>query len=331
MRKQTFLLAPFLLCVFFLAESVFARPFVIESKPFDAFEQGDPARTQFGKLRFLGGLELSSPSEEHFGGLSGFSWIGPDRFLAITDRGRTIKGRLMLENGKPVGIDQAEIDRLPDFIKGKRRRKMDSEGLDSVGQDVWVSFEGSHAVVLYRFDPSGALRLMKRLPLANAIRGHNSRNKGFEALALGAEGSKHEGALVLISERVKDRLVQGWILPKRGIDRSYQAFTLPQIGDLRPTDAAFLANGDLVIVERSFSLLAGLKIQLRRIRAGQLKAGALSDVEILFSGDLRYELDNLEGLAVQALPDGSSLLTLVSDDNFSRLQRSLLLQFHLAD
>jgi hypothetical protein len=38
-------------------------------------------------------------------------------------------------------------------------------------------------------------------------------------------------------------------------------------------------------------------------------------------------LDNFEGLAVHRLGDGSLRLTLVSDDNFSPLQRTLIVQF----
>jgi hypothetical protein len=41
------------------------------------------------------------------------------------------------------------------------------------------------------------------------------------------------------------------------------------------------------------------------------------------------DIDNMEGLSVHTGPDGESILTLVSDDNFSVLQRTLLLQFAL--
>ena len=41
-------------------------------------------------------------------------------------------------------------------------------------------------------------------------------------------------------------------------------------------------------------------------------------------------LDNFEGIAVHQLSDGTNRLTLISDDNFSPLQRTLILQFDLA-
>jgi hypothetical protein len=39
----------------------------------------------------------------------------------------------------------------------------------------------------------------------------------------------------------------------------------------------------------------------------------------------------MEGIAVHRTAGGETILTIVSDDNFSFLQRSLLLQFALAE
>jgi hypothetical protein len=39
----------------------------------------------------------------------------------------------------------------------------------------------------------------------------------------------------------------------------------------------------------------------------------------------------MEGLSVHRSPSGETVLTLISDDNFSPLQRTLLLQFTLAE
>ena len=55
------------------------------------------------------------------------------------------------------------------------------------------------------------------------------------------------------------------------------------------------------------------------------------DGPVLFEADLGYEIDNMEGLSVHRGAGGETVLTLVSDDNFSLLQRTLLLQFTLAE
>jgi hypothetical protein len=47
----------------------------------------------------------------------------------------------------------------------------------------------------------------------------------------------------------------------------------------------------------------------------------------LIFADMAYQIDNMEGLAVHRAGDGATVLTLISDDNFSPLQRTVLLQF----
>jgi hypothetical protein len=52
---------------------------------------------------------------------------------------------------------------------------------------------------------------------------------------------------------------------------------------------------------------------------------------VLIEADLGYEIDNMEGLSVHRAANGDVVLTLVSDDNFSIIQRTILLQFTLVD
>jgi hypothetical protein len=60
-----------------------------------------------------------------------------------------------------------------------------------------------------------------------------------------------------------------------------------------------------------------------------MKPGATVDGPILVEADMGYQIDNMEGLAVHRAGNGDVVLTLVSDDNFSALQRTILLQFTL--
>jgi hypothetical protein len=62
-----------------------------------------------------------------------------------------------------------------------------------------------------------------------------------------------------------------------------------------------------------------------------LKPGALVDGPSIFEADLGNEIDNMEGLDVHRDADGNLVLTMISDDNFSMLQRTLLLQFRLVE
>jgi hypothetical protein len=51
----------------------------------------------------------------------------------------------------------------------------------------------------------------------------------------------------------------------------------------------------------------------------------------IFDADLGHEIDNMEGLDVHRDSDGEIVLTMISDDNFSLLQRTMLLQFTLVE
>src|SRR6266478_3645549 len=97
------------------------------------------------------------------------------------------------------------------------------------------------------------------------------------------------------------------------------------------TDAALLPGGDVVLLERRFSWSSGLAVRMRRIPLGEIKPGAVVDGPVLFDVDLGYEIDNMEGLSVHRSAGGEVVLTLISDDNFSVVQRTLLLQFTLAE
>jgi hypothetical protein len=70
-------------------------------------------------------------------------------------------------------------------------------------------------------------------------------------------------------------------------------------------------------------------MRLRRIPLASLKDGALVDGPVLAAADMGYQIDNMEGIGVHRTPGGETVLTLVSDDNFSPIQRTLLLQFTL--
>ncbi len=44
-----------------------------------------------------------------------------------------------------------------------------------------------------------------------------------------------------------------------------------------------------------------------------------------------FEIDNMEGLSVTQNGKGETLITIVSDNNFSALQRTVLLRFALVE
>ena len=108
-------------------------------------------------------------------------------------------------------------------------------------------------------------------------------------------------------------------------------FTVKRIADFDISDAALLPGDDLLLLERKFGWTSGLFIRIRRIALSDIRPDALVDGPVLLEADLAYEIDNMEGLSVHRGAAGEIVLTLISDDNFSVIQRTLLLQFTLAE
>jgi hypothetical protein len=92
-----------------------------------------------------------------------------------------------------------------------------------------------------------------------------------------------------------------------------------------------LPSGDLLVLERKFSWAGGVGIRIRRIPLKAVAPGALVDGPAIFTADLGNEIDNMEGIDSHVTPEGDTVLTMVSDDNFSLIQRNLLLQFTLVE
>lgn len=304
----------------------------VDARPIVDFRPSEPGRARFGALEFVGGLVLSS-RDRRFGGLSALRTRDHGReLLAVTDEGSWFTARLETDAaGRPARVIDARIAPLRDErghpLRGKRH--IDAEGLTfhdgAGGVEVLVGFERDHRVLAYAaptlpdlLDAPG--RRLAGLP--SAIRDLRS-NEGPEAIAEHPSGAP----LILIAETARhgtDR-IPAWIVggPRPG------AFELVSPDGFAATDAAHLPNGDLLVLQRAVHFPFRVKMRLVRIAAAELRPGAVVAGEELLAADGSHEIDNMEGLAVDTAPDGSTVLTLVSDDNFSSLQRTLLLRFRL--
>jgi hypothetical protein len=97
------------------------------------------------------------------------------------------------------------------------------------------------------------------------------------------------------------------------------------------TDADFLPNGDLLLLERRFNIATGIGMRIRKIKGADIKVGALVDGEVLLDAGSGFQIDNMEGMSVTKDEAGQVYVTLISDDNHSFLQRNLLLEFKLTE
>jgi hypothetical protein len=297
----------------------------IRAEPIVAFDPHDPSRRRFGLLDFRGGLVLKSPYPE-FGGISAIR-VAPDgaQFIALSDRGRWFKGRITYDGTRPSGIAEAVMAPMlgPDGQALAAHWRHAPESIAQDGGTLYVGIEGVNQIVRFDYGAAGLLARGHPIAVPPGIR-TLPRSQGLEALVFVPEGQPLAGTLIAISKRLDKAgnllafLIGG---PSPGI------FTIKRSETLEVTDAALLPSGDLLILECSFSWPEGLLVRIRRIPLTAIRPNALVDGPVLIEADLGEEIDNMEGLSVHRTAGGEIVLTLISDDNFAAVQRTLLLQF----
>lgn len=248
-----------------------------------------------------------------FGGFSGIDFTAEDRFVAISDRGTYVEGRLIRENGRITRIESTRPARLrnADGNPMANNIRSDSEGL-AVREDGrrFVSFEGFHRVWAY-LNMDRAAWLPRHPDFAGL-----QRNSSLEALAVDSRGW-----LYTLPERSGQitrpfpvyRYRNGtWDIP----------FTIPRLAGFLPVGADFGPDGHFYLLEREFTGF-GFRSQVRRFSISPKGIGAGEILLTSFNG--RH--DNLEGLAVSRSPAGQIRLTMISDDNFRIFQRTEIVEY----
>jgi hypothetical protein len=300
----------------------------IQAKQILNFDHLDSSRRRFGALEFRGGVALTSRFGE-FGGISSIR-MQPDgsAFIAATDRGWWLRGRITYDGKRPTGIAIPEMAAMlgPDGRTLKARGWYDTESIAQDGGFLYVGIERVNRILRFDYGRDGLLARGQPIEVPARMR-TLPNNKGLEALEFVPRGQPLGGALIGIAERSLDREGnnQGFLIggPRPGL------FALKRSDDFDISDSALLPAGDMLVLERKFSWTTGLFIQMRRIAQGDLRPGALVNGPVLFEADLRQSIDNMEGVSVHRGPDGEIVVTMISDDNFSPLQRTVLLQFTL--
>jgi hypothetical protein len=265
-------------------------------------------------LTFLGGIELSSP-EPLFGAFSSIRLHDGQHFIGVFDTGYFIEGRITRDDaGRLSGIADVRLAPLLDQSGQVSPSKymVDAESLALDGDRAYVGFEQRHRVVAYTpLSDLGHARASAPLVLPFDVNRLRS-NGGIEALVLAPAASPLAGALIALSEKSVDENGNNYAGILSG-----------------PLQGEFRVNGDLLLLERRFSIATGVGMRLRRIEGDTIRPGAVVDGKIIFQADNRSQIDNMEGLDAVVAEDGSVHLVVVSDDNHSILQRTLMLEFRL--
>jgi hypothetical protein len=295
-----------------------------------ALDKLDAGHVRVGKLVYRGGLVLSADNAA-FGGLSGLA-ISADgaKMLAVGDRGIWFSATLEYQDGRLSGLGDSYLASVLKW-NGKELDfgENDAEALAfPPGGGALVAFESWHRIWRYPYRPAAPFGLLfettpQPYSLLPGLKDAPS-NGGIEALAALADGR-----VLAISEEMKtgEGVLAGWIIK----DDRAQALGYHYDDGFRPTGMARGPDGDLFIVERSFSLMSGVAVRIMRLEAAAVIPGAvLRPVEIARLAD-PLSVDNMEGIALRRSAQGRTLVYLVSDDNFNPLQRTLLMMFELAE
>ena len=303
----------------------------VEARALPGFEVGASDRRGFGRLVFLGGLELSS-SFKGFGGLSGLS-MRPDGsgFVAVTDKGYWLEATLRYEGSRLAGIEAARIGPLLDS-RGRPLASSSAGDAEAVAGtfgkgpagELHVSIERRNRVLRFPYGRSGMAARGTDLALPPAVQAL-AHNKGLEALTVLPEAGPYAGVLLAIAENAPEGEAPAWLLGPAGAP----AFTLRLGQGWSVTDAVALPGGEVILLQRRHAGMLDIGMRLASFRAGAIRPGAAIEPSALLSADLGHQIDNMEGLGAHRAADGRIVLTIVSDDNFSTLQRTLLLQFEL--
>lgn len=284
----------------------------------------EPGRVDLGALKFLGGLELSS-EDPRFGGWSaGAANADLSEVVLVGDQASVLRLRLRRKaGGDGLEAEAVELAPLlgPDGVPLAGQMAVDAESLVALPEGAYaVGFEHDHRVWLYEEGLAG-LPGADLAPPELAILPESSLNSGAEALAW------HEGLWVLILEGEAGSESTRAFLGEEGAWRE-----LPYVltDGFQVTDAAFLEEGDLLVLERFYAPETGPKARLRRIAAADLTGVRALTGPLLAEFARPLTVDNYEVLLAGRDSEGP-LLLLASDDNFNPRQRSLVMLFRLLE
>lgn len=263
-----------------------------------------------GGVRFAGGVQLVLEADSPLHSLSDLKLIDANAFVAVTDAGDLVRGRLRLdEAGRLAGVDSLRYRRLTlaDGTPITDKADGDAEGLflDSHG-GLAVSFERRHRLWSY-----GQLDNLTRPAPLTTPDVVFPLNDGMEGVSATRDGWRVAGEAGGV-----------WDCAARGCRVIAAPSAEPiQDSEYRITGMDRDPGGDgFWVVERRFRPPVDVRARVRRMAAD----GAMGPVLVELS--LPSTVDNFEGITAVRYGDGVRLYIL-SDDNGNPRQRTLLLAF----
>lgn len=272
-----------------------------------------------GPFDLTGAWELKS-THHGFGGFSSLVWLGKGRLLSLSDRGN------LLEFSAP-GARQ----RLPQFdrtfsrnIKHKGSRDFEAATFDPGANTIWAALENYNIVArLHLREGSPRLSGLGAPPQMAFW----SANSGPEAMV-----RLKDGRFLIVSEApeawTRGAIHQALYIDGDPVDmpEAGKLFSLEGVEGFSPTDMAQLPDGRVLVLLRKvvWPLPARFTGRLAigdPVEIVEGKAWRIKEVAKLSS---TLPVNNFEGLTIEPREDGRLNIWIISDDNTSAFQRSLL-------
>ena len=264
------------------------------------------------------GYQILYEKASDFGGFSGISVSSNGKkFVAISDKANYFNGE-MIRNGKGKLINVRILDHGKILnSKGKELsgKNTDSESIVRSPEDgYYVSFESNNRIMFHENLKSPGQFLPKHPDFRRLM-----FNDGIEALAV-----NNSGELYAIPE-----------LPPKG-HRDHPIYKLKEdkwivINNIKInegfkiTDAEFIDDKNLILLERKFTFLDGFQTRIKRIL---FEKDEIKSIQVLLESE-PWKFSNLEGLSKWKDEYGNTYLTVISDNQFSPLLKTEIREFLL--
>src|ERR1700675_1885508 len=236
----------------------------VNARPLPSFDTRDRSHVRFGSLEYRSGLILTS-AFHGFGGLSGLRLDAKgERFIAISDKGSGFTGRIFYKGREMTGLDDVEAAPMlgADGKPITSRGWYDSESIALDGSFVYIGLERANQVLRFDFSKGFTRSRGETIPVPPALR-KLPRNKGLEGLVMVPKGLPLAGTLIAFSERGLD--AEGNLIAFLIGGKAPGQFSVRRSNNFDISDAVLLPSGELLVLERKFSLLSGVGIRIRRI------------------------------------------------------------------
>ena len=236
-----------------------------------------------------------------------------DIVYALGDKGFLYHFDVKIKNQKIKKFKLRKVFKLKNKNKKRlKKQERDSEGIALVGDDILISFEKKPRVT--RFSKKGIKKKDEKINKAlRDIKNYKGENKALEALAY-----SEKYGIITAAE-----------LPLKGTNKNTHTlyaqeteWKFPKQGSI--TSLEFMSKNTLMILQRKFNNFTRQRV----ITISQLNLKT-NRYKILAKFDTRdgWNIDNFEGLTKVS----KNKYLMISDDNGSFLQKTLLVLFEVSE